>query len=138
MNSVYILIVISIVSTLLMAGFAFLWHHEVRTREIVEHTLGDALAENLELKVERDGARAQRDKLNRENQDLHEKLRTQESFYKLYVNENVELTDKIDTLTTLVKDLNAENETLQKAVSQAVIPGRPVRKPTKKEGVSEQ
>src|SRR6266568_6345477 len=144
MNSVYIVIVISMVSTLLMAGFAFLWHHEVRAREIVEYTLGNALAENIALKGEvedlrmaRDEARLQRDKLNRENQDLHEKLRTQESFYKLYVNENVELTDKIDTLTTLVKDLNAENETLQKAVSQAVIPVRPVRKPAKKEGASE-
>jgi len=40
-------------------------------------------------------------------------------------------------LTTLVKDLNAENETLQQAVSQAVIPVRPGRKPAKKEGGSE-
>jgi len=57
-----------------MAGFAFLWHHEVRAREIVEHTLGNALTENLELKVERNGARAQRDKLNRENATLHAAL----------------------------------------------------------------
>ncbi len=74
MNSVYILIVISIVSTLLMAGFAFLWHHEVRAREIVEHTLGDALAENMVLKGARDGARLQRDKLNHENATLHAAL----------------------------------------------------------------
>ncbi len=123
MNSVYILIAISIVSTLLMAGFAFLWHVEFKYAARQK-------AQSVTLGI-------QRDKLNRENADLHEKLRTQESFYKLYVNENVELTDKIDTLTTLVKDLNAENETLQQAVSQAVIPVRPVRKPAKKEGASE-
>ncbi len=74
MNSVYIVIAVSIVSTLLMAGFAFLWHHEVRAREIVEHTLGNTLTENMVLKGERDGARAQRDKLNRENATLHTAL----------------------------------------------------------------
>ena len=74
MNSVYIVIAVSIVSTLLMAGFAFLWHHEVRAREIVEHTLSNALAENMVLKGERDGARLQRDKLNRENATLHTAL----------------------------------------------------------------
>ncbi len=130
MNSVYILIAISIVSTLLMAGFAFLWHVEFKYAARQK-------AQSVTLYTERDEARLQRDKLNRENADLHEKLRTQESFYTLYVNENVELTDKIDTLTTLVKDLNAENETLQQAVSQAVIPVRPGRKPAKKEGGSE-
>ena len=78
MNSVYILRAICIVSTLLMAGFAFLWHHEVRAREIVEHTLGNALAENIALtgeiedvRMARDEARTQRDKLNRENATLH-------------------------------------------------------------------
>ncbi len=114
-----------------MLGFAFLWYSEQQA-----HTR--AAKKVVRLGMERDDARDQRDKLNRANQDLHEKLRTQESFYKLYVVENAALTDKIDTLTTLVKDLNAENETLQKAVSQAVIPTRPVRKPAKKEGVSEQ
>src|SRR6266571_7542737 len=102
MNSVYILIVISIVSTLLMAGFAFLWHHEVRTREIVEHAHGNALAENIALKGE--------------NADLSEALEKTRVLYNSILAKNADL-----------------RTALEKAQVTTPIPGRPARKPTKKE-----
>jgi hypothetical protein len=133
----YWLLLPAIAFCLIALVFVLLWRREHDERVYFGYTLAGATAENTALQGDLLDARSQREKLNRENADLRQRFHIQEGLYKNASDENKELTVKIGTLTTLVKDLSAENEALHKAAEQVYIPARPAPKRASLKKVSE-
>ena len=85
-----------------------------------------AQAQRLERTIkERDEARAQRDRLNNTCVMLKELLHTAAHDVQKYDDENAALKAQVEVLVGTVKQLNEENEQLQKAQEMAKIPARP-------------
>ena len=81
-----------------------------------------------QMQQQRDDARAQRDRLNRENAELVEKLELQKSYADVFAVENGTMKAQLLDIMHTVDRLTAENVDLQKRIDHATNTARPTTK----------